>query len=99
MMSDETQELDVDSLIHKAFEYFERYVERDNQLASVLLEALEPQDDGWIISIGFNGERQEFSEPAGGFSAIAGLGSKTTKTVREVRHIQLDRFGNLKKID
>lgn len=99
-MPEKQQKLDVDAIVEKAFEYFDRFVDRGNRLNGVLLEELEPQDDGWIVSIGFNGKRQESSEPAnvGAMAALAGFGSKTTKTVREVRSIYLDNEGNFQKI-
>lgn len=99
-MSEEQQKLDVDAIVEKAFEIFDRFVNRGNQLDGVLLEGLEPEGDGWIVSIGFYGKRQESSEPAsaGAMAALAGFGSKTTKTVREVRHIYLGEEGNFKRI-
>lgn len=100
-MSQKQQKLDIDTIVEKAFDFFERFVNRSHKLEDVLLEGLEPQEDGWIVSIGFNGKRQESSEPAsvGAIAALSGFGSKTTKTVREVRHIHLDNDGNFKRMD
>lgn len=99
-MPEEQQKLDIEAIVEKAFEYFDRFVDRGNKLNGILLEELEPQDDGWVVAIGFNGERQESSQPAtvGAMAALAGFGSKTTTTVREVRHVYLDNEGNFQKI-
>ncbi|WP_131821975.1 hypothetical protein [Salipiger thiooxidans] len=100
-MAEERQEMDVDAIVEKAFDYFDRFVNRGNRLDGVLLEGLEPEEDGWIVSIGFDGKRQETSEPAtaGAMAALSGFGSKTVKTVREVRHIHLGNEGSFKKMD
>jgi hypothetical protein len=99
-MPEEQQKMDVEAIVEKAFEYFDVFVKRKNQLDGILLEELEPQDDGWIVAIGFNGKRQESSEPStvGAMSVLAGYGNKTTTTVREVRHIYLDNKGIFQKI-
>jgi hypothetical protein len=99
-MPEEQQNLDIEAIVEKAFEYFDAFVKRKNQLDGILLEELEPQDDGWIVAIGFNGKRLESSEPStvGAMSVFAGLGNKTTTTVREVRHIYLDNKGIFQKI-
>jgi hypothetical protein len=99
-MPEEQQKLDVEAIVEKAFEYFDLFVNRKNQLEGVLLEELEPQDDGWIVAIGFNGKRQQSSEPAsvGAMATLAGFGNKTTTTVREVRHIYLDNKGSFQKM-
>lgn len=99
-MSEKQQRLDVEAIVKKAFEYFYKFVDRNKRLDGVLLEDLEPQGDGWIVGIGFNGKRKESSQPAaaGAFGALAGFGSSTTTTVREVRHIYLDNEGNFQKI-
>lgn len=67
-------------LSKKAFEYFNCFVDRNQELDGVLLEELEPRDNGWVVAIGFNGKRQKTSEPAtvGAFGALAGFGNKTT---------------------
>jgi hypothetical protein len=100
IVSTKKEKLEVDKIVEKAFEYFDRFVVRDNRLDGVLLEELEPQDDGWVVAIGFNGKRQESSEPAsvGAMAALSGFGSKTTTTVREVRHIYLGSDGGFQKI-
>jgi len=99
-MEDQKTELTAEQAVNFGFEYFEKFVARGNQLTDVLLEELEPRDDGWIVSIGFNGLRKETSEPIspGSMAAFSGFGSKTTKTVREVRHIYLDNQGKFQKI-
>ena len=99
-MSEEQQTLNAEGIVEKAFDYFEKFVRRGNQLDGVLLEGLEPDDDGWIVSIGFDGRRQETSEPASpsAMASLAGFGSKTTKTVREVRHFHLDNQGNFQRL-
>lgn len=99
-MPHEEQKLDVDTIVEKAFEYFDRFVDRKNQLDGVLLEELEPQDDGWVVTIGFDGWRHETTEPTAGvgMAALAGFASKTTKTVREVRRIHLDNEGRFLRI-
>lgn len=99
-MSSDEEKLEVDEIVAKAFEYFDRFVDRGNKLDGVLLEELEPQENGWVVSIGFNGKRQESSEPAsiGAMAALSGFGSKTTTTVREVRHIYLGNDGSFQKI-
>ncbi len=99
-MPEEQQKLSVEEIVEKAFSYFETFVDRDNRLDGVLLEGLEPEGDGWIVSIGFNGKRQETSEPAnlGAMASLSGFGKKTTKTVREVRHIYLDNEGIFQRI-
>lgn len=100
-MPEEQQKLSIDEIVEKAFDIFDRFVNRSNELEGVLLEGLEPQDDGWIVSIGFNGKRQESSEPSsvGSLAALSGFGNKTTKTVREVRHIYLGNEGEFQKMD
>lgn len=100
-MPDEQKNLDVEEIIEKAFDFFERFVNRSQRLDGILLEGLEPQDDGWIVSIGFNGKRQESTEPAsiGSMAALTGFGNKTTKTVKEIRHIYLDHKGAFKRMD
>jgi hypothetical protein len=99
-MPEEQQKLDVEAIVEKAFEYFDTFVNRNNKLDGILLEELEPQDEGWMVAIGFNGERLQSSEPAnvGTMYVLAGLSNKTTTTVREVRHIYLDNKGIFKKI-
>lgn len=99
-MPEEQQKMDIEAIIEKAFEYFNNFVDRKNQLDGVLLEELEPQDDGWIVTIGFNGKRQESSEPAstGTMAYLTGFGSKTTTTVRELRHIHLDNYGSFQRM-
>jgi len=94
------EELDVEAIVEKAFEYFNKFVDRGNKLESVLLEGLEPYEDGWIVAIGFDGKRKESTEPssAGVVAALSGFGSKTTTTVREVRHLYLDSEGKFRKI-
>jgi hypothetical protein len=100
-MPEEETTPDVEAIVEKAFEFFDRFVDRGNELDGVLLEELEPQGDGWVVAIGFNGKRQESSEPAnvGAMAALSGFGKKTTTTVREVRHIYLDEKGSFLKID
>ena len=100
-MPDEQKNLTVEEIIERAFDFFERFVNRSQQLDGILLEGLEPQDDGWIVSIGFNGKRQESTEPAsiGSMAALTGFGNKTTKTVKEIRHIHLDHKGAFKRMD
>ena len=97
-MSEEQQKSDIETIVEKAFDYFETFVARGDKLDSVLLEGLEPEGDGWVVGIGFNGKRQEYTEPHT-IGALAGFGSKTTTTVREIRHIYLDKEGNFQKID
>jgi hypothetical protein len=99
-MEQEKTELTAEQAVEFGFDYFEKFVARDKYLNNVLLEGLEPNGDGWIVSIGFNGLRQETSEPVspGSMAAFGGYGSKTTKTVREVRHIHLDSQGQFEKI-
>lgn len=99
-MSTRKEKLEVDEIVDKAFEYFDRFVVRGSRLDDVLLEELEPLDDGWVVSIGFNGKRRELSEPAsvGAMAALSGFGNKTTTTVREVRHIYLGHDGGFQKI-
>ena len=58
------EELDVEAIVEKAFGYFYKFVDRGNKLESVLLEELEPNEDGWIVAIGFNGKRKESTEPS-----------------------------------
>ncbi|KPP88509.1 MAG: hypothetical protein HLUCCO07_16485 [Rhodobacteraceae bacterium HLUCCO07] len=99
-MAEEQQTLTAEAIVDKAFDYFEKLVSRGKQLDGVLLEGLEPEDDGWIVSIGFNGRRYETSEPTSpsAMAALSGFGSKTTKTVREVRHFHLDKQGNFQRL-
>lgn len=99
-MPEEQQELDIEAIVEKAFEYFEKFVARGKQLDNVLLEELEPQDDGWMVAIGFNGKRQETSEPAsaGAMATLSGFGSRTTTTVRELRRVYLNNDGSFQKI-
>lgn len=100
-MQNDQPELPAEIAVEKAFEYFDKFVARGAHLDSVLLEELEPVDGGWIVSIGFNGKRQETSEPAavGAIAALSGFGTKTTKTVREIRHIHLDKQGRFEKMN
>jgi hypothetical protein len=93
-------EVDAEKAVERAFEFFDRFVARGSTLESVLLEELEPTDNGWIVSIGFNGKREETSEPvtASAFGALGNLGTRTTRVVREVRHIFLDKTGKFLKM-
>lgn len=99
-MTEKQQKLTAEEIVEKAFSFFETFVARSNQLEDVLLEELEPEGNGWIVSIGFNGTRQKTTEPAnlGAMAALSGYGSKTITIVREVRRIYLDDEGNLIKI-
>jgi hypothetical protein len=99
-MPDQQPELDAEKIVDEAFLYFDKFVARGMELQSVLLEGLEPTESGWVISIGFDGKRQETTEPAskGAMAALQGFGNKTTTTVREVRQIYLDNAGNFKKM-
>jgi hypothetical protein len=45
-MPEEQQDLDIEAIVEKAFEYFDALVKRKNQLDGILLEELKPQDDG-----------------------------------------------------
>ncbi|WP_146193240.1 hypothetical protein [Salibaculum griseiflavum] len=94
-MTDSKAKLTADEAIERAFALFARFVQRDTNLSNVLLEQLEPTDEGWLVSIGFDGKRQEISEPSstGAMAALSGFGQKTTKTVREVRHFHLGEEG------
>lgn len=95
-MAQTEKELAAEDAISLAFELFDQFVDRGKGLRNVLLEELEPNDGGWIVSIGFDGSRKETTEPAsiGGLAAISNFGNVTTTTVREVRHIYLDAHGN-----
>lgn len=99
-MSSDEDKLEVDTIVDKAFEYFDRFVVRGQKLDSVLLEELAQKDDGWIVTIGFDGTRKESSEPAyaGALAGLSGLGSKKTTTVREIRHIHLGNDGRFQRI-
>jgi hypothetical protein len=100
-MPNDKQNLDAEAIVNRAFNYFGMFVARDSQLDGVLLEGLEPLGDGWIVAIGFDGQRKETSEPAnvGSLGALSGFGSKTTTTVREVRRFHIDNEGTLQKIE
>ena len=100
MAQAEKKELNAEDAIDIAFDLFEKYVKRGAQLRNVLLEELEPDEGGWIVSIGFDGSREETTQPAsaGSFSALAGFGSVKKTTVREIRHIYLDEEGNFLRI-
>jgi hypothetical protein len=99
-LAKEQVELDAETIVEKAFEYFEKFVKRNNKLDGVFLEGLDPADDGWVVSIGFDGKRHETSEPAtiNALAALSGYGQKKTVTVREIRHFYLDRAGNFKRL-
>ncbi|MEO0938514.1 MAG: hypothetical protein AAFY38_10205 [Pseudomonadota bacterium] len=91
-------ELSAEQAIEVAFDLFRKYVERGNPLPNVLLEELEPLDGGWLVSIGFDGDRTEKSEP-NRTGALAFLGSEVkTVTVREVRSFHLDADGNFQRM-
>ncbi|WP_147238858.1 hypothetical protein [Rhodosalinus halophilus] len=99
-MEEAREGLTADQAIDLAFDYFERFVDRGQNLQNVLLEELQPQADGWIVSIGFDGSRQEISEPAysGAVAALSGFGQKTTKYTREIRHFHIDGSGGFQKM-
>ena len=86
------QGLTADQALDRAFEMFERFVKRDRVLRNVLLEELERVEEGWVVAIGFDGNRQESSEPSGNASWLGG--QKKTVTVREIRHFYLDQNGD-----
>lgn len=99
-MQEQEADLTAEMAVETGFEYFEKFVARGNKLQDVLLEGLEPIDDGWIVSIGFNGTRDQVTEPAvSGVTALGVFGKKTTTVVREIRHIYLDKYGNFKKLN
>lgn len=100
-MQDDKPELAAEDAIELAFGYFDRFVARGTELKSILLEELEPVDEGWIVSIGFDGKRQEISEPAsiGAMAALSGFGTRTTKVVREIRHIHIDKQGRFLRMN
>lgn len=100
-MSEDQGKMTIDDIVEAAFNLFNRLVDRGKKLDGVLLEGLEPDGNGWIVSIGFNGVRKETSEPAstGALAALSGFGSRTTTTVREVRHIHLSDKGVFKKME
>lgn len=100
-MAKEQLALDAEAIVEKAFEYFDKFVIRNSKLDGVFLEGLEPDDDGWVVSIGFDGKRYETSEPAtvNALAGLSGFGQKKTVTVREVRHIYLDHSGNFKRLN
>ncbi|MBT6097982.1 MAG: hypothetical protein HOH05_06360, partial [Marinovum sp.] len=54
-MSEEQKTLDVEAIVDQAFEYFDKLMKKSGNLHGVLLEGLEPKDNGWIVSIGFDG--------------------------------------------
>lgn len=99
-MAEENQELDAEAIVETAFEYFDKFVKRNEDLDGILLEGLELSGDEWIISIGYNGKRQESSEPVANssYAALVGYGSKTIKTIREVRTIHLGSDGSFRRI-
>ncbi|XAT61112.1 hypothetical protein GN278_10385 [Rhodobacteraceae bacterium Araon29] len=102
-MSEEQKTLDVEAIVDRAFEYFDKLMKKSGNLHGVLLEGLEPKDNGWIVSIGFDGGVEETSQESGNFAkSILGnfneKTTKTTKTIRLVRCVHLDNQGNFEKL-
>lgn len=93
--------LDAEAIVEKAFEYFEKFVRRNNKLDGVFLEGLSPNEEGWVVSIGFNGKRHETSEPAApnSLSVLTGHAQKKTVILREILHFHLDHAGNFKMLN
>lgn len=87
-------EMDADTIIERAFDYFDKYMARgDSNFSHVLLESLEPTDDEWIVSIGFDQGRYKES------SSGAPFGGSTKDPIREIRHFHISASdGALKRI-
>ena len=99
-MEEAKEGISAEKAIDFAFDYFDRFVDRGQNLQNVLLEELQPQADGWVVSIGFDGSAQEVSEPvySGAAAALSGFGQKTTKHTREIRHFFIDGSGAFQKM-
>lgn len=86
--------LSADDAIKKAFEYFDQHFARgDKKPNHVLLEGLEPEADGWVVSIGFDEGR--FRET----SSTLAFGERTKEPLREIRRFHLSGCeGKLERI-
>ena len=96
MESDSESKLSTDEVIEKAFDYFDRYVVRNkgqSGINHVLLEGLKPEDDDWLVAIGFDAGRFQES------TATLSFGERTTQPIREIRRFLISgRDGSLKRI-
>ena len=88
-------ELDVDAIIERAFDYFEKYVARgEGRVNHVLLEGLEPKDGEWIVLIGFDDGRYKETSSSG-----LPFGESRKDPIREIRHFHISASdGALRKI-
>ena len=88
-------ELDADTVVERAFAYFDKYVARgDSNFSHVLLEGLEPTDDEWIVSIGFDQGRYQESSSIG-----PPFGERRKDPIREFRHFHISASdGALRRI-
>jgi len=89
-------ELDTDAAVKQAFDYFDKYVARgENRFSHVLLEGLEPNEDEWIVSIGFDQGR--YKETASGGLPFS---ERSKDPIREIRHFHISaKDGALRRID
>ena len=89
-------ELDTDAAVQHAFDYFDKYVARgESRFNHVLLEGLEPKDDEWIVSIGFDQGR--YKETASGGLPFS---ERSKDPIREIRRFHISAAdGALKRID
>lgn len=85
-----------DAIVDFAFDYFDQRVARgEGHLSHVLLEGLKPNDDEWIVSIGFDQGR--YKEIA---SSGLPFGERRKEPIREIRHFHISaRDGALRWID
>jgi len=88
--------LSADEAIEKAFEYFEKYVERGQRLSHVLLEELEyiGEGDGWRVVVGFDIGRTKKTNA----SAVL-FGEEKNEPIREFRSFIISEIdGSLIKL-
>ncbi|WP_397543262.1 hypothetical protein [Roseovarius salis] len=88
-------ELDADAAVKHAFDYFDKFVARgDARFSHVLLEGLEPKDDEWIVSIGFDQGRYKETASSG-----LPFGESSKDPIREIRRFHISaRDGALRRI-
>ena len=95
-MIPESKSLSADEAIEKAFEYFEKYVERGTQLSHVLLEELEylGEGDGWRVVVGFDIGRTKKTN-----SSPVLFGEEKKEPIREFRSFYVSELdGSLIKL-